>query len=470
MKTNSLFVCIGLTLAMVSCRNGHTNSDVVDTTDYCVDCLEEEAGTGYGGSATIKANAALPEKYYNTEWIKAYSKFILDSVDTSAYKEFVICNIDNDEMPELCLYGRCFAEGAMILSQHKGIVTRYWSYWSPQYIERSGLIDNGYAHTGTYGDYIVKLEDGVFKEILHTEAVWHDIDDHYFVYLINEKVVDTIHGENANEESCLLVNNAFQRPYSTQGNSIPIYDSPQGVYYTKSLYNRSNPQLTNTWIKYDNLVGGYEVLLHCKQQEEGSSFFTTDFYLTKKGKTLTFRQTVSFDKWEPWCLEGLTETDTQYIHNTHKTSITQKIDWHNLLYFEDMDFDGEDELVVCGYVRPQRRYADELDCEDFTIYKIIKNRIRRIKNVPFDELTEGLCRTGFHFDKKNKCLVFTGYSSFYLTIKEKYWFKNGQVYMMDYDIIDKDKGKKHYHWGISGVESGEIIKRMDSIRKQGNYY
>lgn len=237
MRTNVLIIYIGLILALVSCNNGNTNLDGVDTTDYCVDCLEEEVGTGYGGSATIEANTTLPERYYNTEWIKVYSKYILDSVDTSAYKKFALCHIDDDEIPELCIYGRCFAEGAMILSQHKGIVTRYWSYWSPQYIERSGLIDNGYAHTGTYGDFIVKLEKGTFREILHTEAIWHDIDDQFFVYLINEKVVDTIYGENANEESCLLVNNAFQRAYSTKGTSLSIYESPQGVYYTKTLYN-----------------------------------------------------------------------------------------------------------------------------------------------------------------------------------------------------------------------------------------
>lgn len=236
------------------------------------------------------------------------------------------------------------------------------------------------------------------------------------------------------------------------------------------LETERSPQLRSTWIKYDALIEGYEVLLHCRQQETGSSYFTTDFYLTKKGKTLSFQQTVSFDQWEPWCLEGLSEKDTQHIHNTHIISVTQKIDWQNLLYFEDMDFDGEEELVVCGQARPQRKYEKDLDCEDFTIYKITDSEIRRIKNVPFDELSEGLCRTGFLFDIRNKCLVFTEYCSYYLTIKEKYWFKDGQVYMMDYDIIDKDKGKHHYHWNVSGVESGEIINRMDSIRRQGNYY
>lgn len=227
---------------------------------------------------------------------------------------------------------------------------------------------------------------------------------------------------------------------------------------------------TATWIKYDTPVYGYDILMHCKQEEEGSSFFITDFYLSKDGETLSFQQTISFDQWEPWRLEGLTEKDTQFIHNTHITSITQKIDWHNLLYFEDMDFDGELELVVCGFIKPQREYGDCLDCEDFTIYKIGEIGICRVRNVPFDRMEEGLCRTVFSFDKKTKCISLTGCCSAYLAIEEKYWFKNGKPYAMDYNILDKDKGNIHHHWNIDGIESEVVIGRMDSIRKQGNYF
>jgi len=240
MKTKSLIVVVVMVLALVSCKNGNQNLQDKDTPDYNVDCFEEEAGGEYGDSATIKVSATLPEKYIHTEWIKTYSKYILDNIDTSVYQTIGVCYINDDEIPELCLYGQSFADGAMILSQHKGVVKRYSSYWSPQYIERSGLIDNGYAHSGTYGDYIVKLEKGDFKVLLHTEAVWHSTNEPYFVYSINERIVDTIHGKNANEESCPAVNNAIQRLYSSKGNSLLISDSPQGVYCTKALYIEGN--------------------------------------------------------------------------------------------------------------------------------------------------------------------------------------------------------------------------------------
>ena len=237
MKTNNLFVVIVMIFALVSCQNGNPNMQNKDTKDYNVDCLKEEAGSECGDLATIKT---LPEKYTNSEWIKIYSKYILDNIDTSVYQKFAVCYIDDDEIPELCLYGRCFADGAMILSQHKGIVRQYGSYWSPQYIERSGLIDNGYAHSGMYGDFIVKLEKGDFKVLLHTEAVWHETNEQYFVYSINERIVDTIHGEKANEGSCPAINNAIQRLYSSKGNSQLISDSPQGVYDTKALFTKGN--------------------------------------------------------------------------------------------------------------------------------------------------------------------------------------------------------------------------------------
>lgn len=247
---------------------------------------------------------------------------------------------------------------------------------------------------------------------------------------------------------------------NTQTNQVQMDDTTVG-----------RKEITTTWIKYDTPVGGYDILMHCKQDEVGSGYFTTDYYLSKDGKTLSFQQTISFDQWEPWCLEGLTEKDTQFIHNTHVTSVTQKIDWHNILYFEDMDFDGESEMVICGHVSPQRIYEKELDCEDFFIYKIVNNEVKRIRNIPFDLLSEGQCRTGFLFDRQKKCLTLIKYCTFYLTVTETYWFKNGQVYAMNYEVVnDKEEGKHNYHWDVRDIESGYVNRWMDSIREQGHYY
>ncbi|MBR6063971.1 MAG: hypothetical protein IKP54_07450 [Bacteroidales bacterium] len=163
-----------------------------------------------------------------------YAAYINENIDTSVYQKCCICYIDDDTIPELCLFGSCFADGTIILSQHNGVVTRRDCNWSPHYIERSGLIDDGYAHSGLYGDKIIRLKGGVFEEILCTEAVWHEGDtDHpaYFVYTMNGKVVDTLYGEEVNEERRTKVNDAIKQVYSSKGTSKSIYESSGGGYH-----------------------------------------------------------------------------------------------------------------------------------------------------------------------------------------------------------------------------------------------
>ena len=172
-----------------------------------------------------------------------------------------------------------------------------------------------------------------------------------------------------------------------------------------SIGNIHNDSLISTWLKYNNPVNGYEVLMHCTQEKHQSSYFDTEIYLTKAGKTDTIRQTISFDNWDPWQLQGFTVKDTIAIKNTH---VSQHIDWTNIVYFEDMNFDGEKELVVCGHPRPNRSLEEDfIDCEDFTVYRKTDSGYCKLHNLVFDELSGGVCRTGFLFDTTQKTITLT---------------------------------------------------------------
>ena len=185
-----------------------------------------------------------------------------------------------------------------------------------------------------------------------------------------------------------------------------------------------NDILISTWLKYDNPINGYEVLMHCTQEKPQSSYFDTEIYLTKAGKTDTIRQTISFDNWDPWQLQGFTVKDTIAIKNTH---VSQHIDWTNILYFEDMNFDGEKELVICGHPRPNRSLEEDyIDCEDFTVYKQKKSGFCQIHNLVFDKLSEGLCRTGFLFDTAHKTITMTSFLGDGGYEIETYYFENGE--------------------------------------------
>lgn len=241
MRISNLIIGGVLAFTLLSCSSqneknstdsiGTTNDDKSEATDFCDDCNKKPVHEYRNALDTI------PSEYINSDWMRVYADYICDSIHRN-YQSFAICYIDNDDIPELCLYGLSFGDGAIILSQQNGVVSHYRSYWSPQYIERKGFIDDGYSYGGTGGDNIVKLENGEFQVVLQTQSVFHygtDTCDQYFEYWINDELVDKIFGKNADYGSSKILEDAIKKEYSSKGSSIAISDSPQGVYYTKAL-------------------------------------------------------------------------------------------------------------------------------------------------------------------------------------------------------------------------------------------
>ena len=240
MRICYLLINAVLFLTLLSC-NERTNHNENSTTDKRADCIEVENHNENDKqdlcADCTELQGTIPSEYMHSDWMRVYADYILDSIHRN-YQSFAICYIDNDDTPELCLYGLSYGDGAVILSQHNGVVSHYRSYWSPQYIERKGFIDDGYSYGGTGGDNIVKLENGEFQVVLQTKSVFHygsDTCDQYFEYWINDELVDKIFGKNADYGSSKILEDAIKKEYSSKGSSIAILDSPQGVYYTKTL-------------------------------------------------------------------------------------------------------------------------------------------------------------------------------------------------------------------------------------------
>lgn len=227
------------------------------------------------------------------------------------------------------------------------------------------------------------------------------------------------------------------------------------------LYSNNNDSLTSTWLKYDRPINGYEILMHCTQEKPKSSYFITDIYLTKDGTSDTFHQIISFDNWEPWQLNGLTEKDTVIIRNTH---LAQHIDWTNIVYFEDMNFDGEKELVVCGFPRPNRSLEEDyIDCEDFTVYRKTDSGYCKLHNLVFDELSGGVCRTGFLFDTTQKTITLTGFLGAGGFEKETFYFSNGEPFKVTYSYCDHDGAKQYNYQFVLPDEVEDYLNTKDSI-------
>ena len=241
MKVNNKIIMIVFVLfALVSCNSHQTSND---KTDNFANFPKEKVGKGHGDLTKIKDSDAIHQKYLYTNYMKVYSKYIVESIDTSAYRNFYICYIDNDTVPELCLAGTCWADGNIILTQQDGIVYSYETYVCPEYILKGGLILNSCSHYGSHETIIVKLTNGSFKEILHTEVLEpsprrggrrRDL----WTYYINNKLIASLSGDTVNELSCTRINNAIEQAYYSKGRSYSTCDVWLKQYYISSLYDK----------------------------------------------------------------------------------------------------------------------------------------------------------------------------------------------------------------------------------------
>lgn len=170
-------------------------------------------------------------EHSDEEWAKLYTEYVHDSLkDVSLNKNYSLCYIDDDDIPELCFYSMSLGEWSLILTQYEGKVSCQAFGRSPGYIERTGLIESSfYDLDRTMRVYIYKLQNGVFTEILSTEAdcggnMGNPFEQwEYFIYSINGKIIDTLYGMEYDEWSCPQLNEAYRQAYESKGTSREIF-------------------------------------------------------------------------------------------------------------------------------------------------------------------------------------------------------------------------------------------------------
>ena len=368
----------------------------------------------------------------NENYMSRYEKYINENIDTYAYSRQNLCYIDNDSIPEFCLMGQCDAEGTIILSQHNGKVTRRDCNIYPYYIEHSGLINDGYVHNGHYDNQIIKLQNGTFIDVLLTQATW-SYDQPYFVYSINHQVVDTLYGDEVSEESCPIINEVLHQTYYSKGKSRAVMENPED----------------DQWYVYKNLVNGYKISIWARFKDD---CYTT-IYLEKGEEYYVIETLADYDSFYPDNFIN----DTIYIDNPTHPDSTWFFNCRTVVTFADVNFDGKDELILCGSpCQGKRIKLNFFDCEDYTVYKITNDGLEQIRNVLYDKLYLGECRTDYIIDTNNQSITLISYHCAYITSKEIYWFKNGEPYKLDYiyescyynDSVSDRPHSTYYHYNL----------------------
>lgn len=217
---------------------------------------------------------------------------------------------------------------------------------------------------------------------------------------------------------------------------------------------------------YDKPLNGYDVSLRLEQAYAGNpSSYTIEISLKRSGEEIKefIPDVFNFERFfsEDECFEIIGK-DTTVIHNTHKEIGSPFFDCHNIVYFEDVDFDGKDELVICNSPC-QHSAIDILDCEAFLVYEVHSGLIRPSDNRYTRKIAKALCRTEYTINRKNKTVTLTGYGGAAQYTKEVFWFKNGQPYKLDYINVDGEK-KDVFHFTLDNVDAA-----IDSI-ELSRYY
>ena len=121
----------------------------------------------------------IPEYAYSTDWMQRYVQYIKenfespggdiwfsnDTVEGFDCRYWAMAYVDNDTIPEILLYGGCWASGSIILTQYGGEV-----YESPRgcfsYIKSAGgLLHSRWEHSDDIRGELYEMKNGEFTEI-----------------------------------------------------------------------------------------------------------------------------------------------------------------------------------------------------------------------------------------------------------------------------------------------------------------
>lgn len=109
---------------------------------------------------------SVPKK----EWQKAYANYLKNRNDEGiemGYEYGDLIYVNNDNVPELALYGDCEATGCLILTYYKGkIDALYTNRLDFDYIKKGNLLRNTGGHMDYYFDFFYSIKEGKWEEEL----------------------------------------------------------------------------------------------------------------------------------------------------------------------------------------------------------------------------------------------------------------------------------------------------------------
>lgn len=214
--------------------------------------------------------------------------------------------------------------------------------------------------------------------------------------------------------------------------------------------------LADVWFKYDEPVNGYNIKFHCRQAFDGvPNYFSMELFFENDSASINWPMSELIALERIW-KEEYNDKDTITLHNTHKELGNPLLDYNNIVYFEDMNFDGEDELIICISPCHSSEFLSVLDCESFSVFCFSRDWVTPCNNNSFvREISNAQCRTTYKIDKTQKNITLTGYGSADSYTEKTFWFRDGFPYKLDYTHVINGE-KYHHHIKLNDAEIDSI--------------
>lgn len=193
--------------------------------------------------------------------------------------------------------------------------------------------------------------------------------------------------------------------------------------------NEPSAHETKQWYVYNNPVNGFNVSVFARMYDTTHYCSCEITVFLKKGDTIySIKQLADYNS---FYFESSIE-DTIYIDNPTDKYDNIILDYRTTVSCADVNFDGIDELIVCGCPRKDRELSSVLKQEIFCFYSIREDSLERLHNVLFDRLSQGNDVIEYTFDSKQKTISLIEQFNDLGTITEVFWFKDGYPFKVDF--------------------------------------
>lgn len=210
---------------------------------------------------------------------------------------------------------------------------------------------------------------------------------------------------------------------STQGHYDSLFIEKREAAETGQLKDD-----TVQWIKSTEPIKGYDVLIRASFANSDDNC-TLTVSLEKEEKRHSVTLPGSYDSFhQDTCSTDTVNFDPPLVDGTTGLYLNYNV----VASFADVNFDGEEELIICSSPHPDRELNSLLDCESFAFFKNTEDSLVQLHNIVFDNLEFGECRTEYKFDTINQAITLIGYHNAYDTSTRVFWFNDGEPYRLDY--------------------------------------